>query len=77
MPPAALRTFPWEGFTLYGSDDDVGAVLRQAGFTPLEFRIFGGLAIPTAGSPWPRPRQAIRPSHAAGQLAAARTVTPE
>lgn len=41
MPPIAQRTFPREGFTLYDGDDQVTAVLQQAGFTPPEVRIFG------------------------------------
>jgi hypothetical protein len=41
MPPVAQRTFPREGFTLYDSDDQVAAVLEQAGFTRPEIRIFG------------------------------------
>jgi SAM-dependent methyltransferase len=41
MPPIAQRTFPREGFTLYESDDQVAAVLQQAGFAKPEIRIFG------------------------------------
>ena len=41
MPPIAQRTFPKEGFTLYDSDDEVAAVVQQAGFTLTEVHIFG------------------------------------
>ena len=41
MPPLAQRTFPREGFTLYDSDNQVAAVLEQAGFTRPEVRICG------------------------------------
>ena len=41
MPLVAQRTFPQEGFTLYDSDDQVAAVLEQAGFTCPAIRIFG------------------------------------
>jgi SAM-dependent methyltransferase len=34
MPPLAQRTFPRQGFILYDRDDQVAAVLEQAGFTP-------------------------------------------
>jgi SAM-dependent methyltransferase len=46
MPPIAQRTFPQEGFTLYDCDDQVAAVLQQAGFTPPEVRVFGDPAHP-------------------------------
>ena len=61
---------PREGFTLYDSDDHVGAVPRQAGFTPPEVRIIGdpghlggrlALATPTPGhQAIPRGRAADR-----------------
>ena len=41
MPPLAQRNFPPQGFTLYDRDDQVAAVLEQAGFTRPEVRIFG------------------------------------
>ena len=41
MPPLAQRTFPRQGFILYDCDDQVAAVLEQAGFTRPEVRIFG------------------------------------
>jgi SAM-dependent methyltransferase len=41
MPPLAQRTFPRQGFTLYDCDDQVAAVLEQAGFTRPEIRVFG------------------------------------
>ena len=41
MPPLAQRTFPRQGFILYDRDDQVAAVLEQAGFTRPEVRIFG------------------------------------
>lgn len=41
MPPVTQRTFPRQGFTLYDRDDQVAAVLEQAGFTRPEIRIFG------------------------------------
>jgi len=40
MPPISQRNFPEGGFTLY-SDDQVAAVLQQAGFTRPRIRIFG------------------------------------
>jgi SAM-dependent methyltransferase len=58
MPPVAQRTFPQEGFAVYDSDDQVAAVLRQAGFDSPEIRVFGdpsrpggrlALATPTPG----------------------------
>jgi SAM-dependent methyltransferase len=69
MPPITQRTFPQEGFTLYDSDEQVAAVLQQAGFTPPYVRIFGdpghpggrlALATPTPG------RQASRCDRSAG-----------
>ena len=75
MPPITQRTFPREGFTLYDSDGHVGAVLRQAGFTPPEVRILGdpghpggrlALATPTPGrqaSPHDRPAGRRQNSH--------------
>ena len=41
MPPLAQRHFPQQGFILYDCDDQVAAVLEQAGFTRPEVRIFG------------------------------------
>ena len=41
MPPLAQRTFPRQGFILYDRDDQVAAVLEQAGFTRPEVQIFG------------------------------------
>lgn len=41
MPPLAQRTFPQQGFTLYDSDDQVAAVMEQAGFTRPQVSIFG------------------------------------
>jgi SAM-dependent methyltransferase len=46
MPPIAQRTFPREGFTVYDSDDQVAALLKQAGFSQPEVRIFGDPAHP-------------------------------
>lgn len=62
MPPVAQRTFPREGFTLYDSDDQVAAVLEQAGFTRPEIRIFGAHDRPMGhlalSAPAPRPEAA-------------------
>ena len=60
MPPVAQRTFPREGFTLYDSDDQVAAVLEQAGFTRPEIRIFGAHDRPMGrlALSAPAPRQA-------------------
>jgi len=41
MPPLAQRTFPQQGFTLYDGDDQIAALLEQAGFTRPEICIFG------------------------------------
>ncbi|HEX4661380.1 MAG TPA: class I SAM-dependent methyltransferase [Streptosporangiaceae bacterium] len=59
MPPVAGRAFPQGGFAVYDSDDQVAAVLRQAGFASPEIRVFGdpshpggrlALATPTPGT---------------------------
>jgi SAM-dependent methyltransferase len=58
MPPVAQRTFPPQGFTLYDCDDQVAAVLEQAGFTRPEIRVFGPPDRPMGrlalGAPAPR-----------------------
>jgi SAM-dependent methyltransferase len=41
MPPISQRAFPPQGFILYDSDDQLAAVLEQAGFTSPEIRILG------------------------------------
>jgi len=46
MPPPAQRYYPQAGFTLFDSDDQLAAILQQAGFTTPEFRIFGDLDRP-------------------------------
>jgi SAM-dependent methyltransferase len=67
MPPITQRTFPREGFTLHDCDDQVGAVLRQAGFTPPEIRVFGDPSHPggrhalATAAPGP-PGQPARPA---------------
>jgi SAM-dependent methyltransferase len=60
MPPISQRTFPQEGFTLYDSDDQVAAVVAQAGFTRPEVRIFGAADRPMGrlALSAPAPRQA-------------------
>ena len=60
MPPISQRTFPQEGFTLYDSDDQVAAVVAQAGFTRPEVRIFGAPDRPMGrlALSAPAPRQA-------------------
>ena len=60
MPPISQRTFPQEGFTLYDSDDQVAAVVAQAGFTRPEIRIFGAPDRPMGrlALSAPAPRQA-------------------
>jgi SAM-dependent methyltransferase len=69
MPPIAQRTFPQEGFTLYDCDDQVAAVLQQAGFTPPEVRIFGDPGHPGGRLALATPRQAGRPAGAGPELA--------
>ena len=75
MPPISQRTFPQEGFTLYDCDDQVAAVLQQAGFTPPEVRIFGDPGHPGGRLALATPRQA--PAGAADELAADATATSE
>lgn len=70
MPPIAQRTFPREGFTLYDCDNQVAAVVQQAGFTPPEVRIFGDPGHPGGRFALTTP---ARSAGAAGQLATART----
>jgi len=41
MPKPAQRNFPKSGFRLYDSDDQIDALLREAGFAAQEVRIFG------------------------------------
>jgi len=41
MPPISQRAFPSQVFILYDSDDQLAAVLEQAGFTSPEIRILG------------------------------------
>jgi hypothetical protein len=40
MPPISQRAFPPQGF-LYDTDDQLAAVLQQAGFTSPKIRILG------------------------------------
>jgi SAM-dependent methyltransferase len=46
MPPISQRSFPPQGFILYDSDDQVAAVLQQAGFASPEIRVLGALDRP-------------------------------
>ncbi len=41
MPKPTQRNFPKAGFTLYDTDDQVTALLHQAGFPATQVRIFG------------------------------------
>jgi SAM-dependent methyltransferase len=41
MPPPAQRDFPKEGHRLYESDEAVGEVLLEAGFTPQNVTVLG------------------------------------
>ena len=77
MPPAALRTFPGKDSpSMTPTTTSARSCGRQASPRPRSASS-ATPAISAAGSHWPRPRQATRPSHAAGQLTAARTATPE
>jgi SAM-dependent methyltransferase len=69
MPTVAQRTFPREGFTLYDSDDQVAAVLEQAGFTRPAVRIFGAPDRPKGrlALSAPAPRQAAADTAAPAQ----------
>ena len=69
MPPIAQRTFPHEGFTLYDSDDQVAAVVEQAGFTRPQIRIFGASDRPMGrlALSAPAPRQATAGTAAPAQ----------
>jgi SAM-dependent methyltransferase len=41
MPPVSQRAFPGEGYKLYDSDDELAAVLSEAGFGRPEVRVWG------------------------------------
>ena len=68
MPPLAQRNFPPQGFILYDCDDQVAAVLEQAGFTRPEVRIFGTPDRPMGrlalSAPAPRQAGLYRAGHA-------------
>jgi SAM-dependent methyltransferase len=46
MPARAQRHFPEAGFTLYDSDDQITALMREAGFSSTEVRMFGSAERP-------------------------------
>lgn len=46
MPRPSQRHFPKAGYTLFGSDDQVIARLRDAGFTDCQVKVFGSIDRP-------------------------------
>lgn len=46
MPPMAQKRFPRQGHLLYGSDDEVAALLRSSGFVNVSHKVKGSVEAP-------------------------------